>query len=116
QYYNHLSLKDYVKNIKAGRLPIYVGKQLPPEEQKRRHIIFSLKIRDGIDKKQYRSQFKKEFTDEFHKKLKHLHELGLIEETNSRVRLTEKGLLFPDEIAKQFYSDEVSRKLCLGCP
>ncbi len=109
QYYNRLGLLDYAKDIRKGRLPIYVGRRLPPGEQRRRTAIFALKTKDGVDKKAYALRYGREFADEHRKKTSWLKKLGLLEETSAKVRLTEKGRLFADEIARQFYSPQVNK-------
>jgi oxygen-independent coproporphyrinogen-3 oxidase len=111
QYFNHSELDDYYSSLEAGIMPVDVGATLPNDELSRRHMIFKLKTKEGVSKKEHKQLFNVTVDDEFGTQLTALEKLGLVENTPDRVSLTTKGALFADEVARQFYSDEVNRRL-----
>ncbi|MFH1403794.1 MAG: coproporphyrinogen-III oxidase family protein [Candidatus Altiarchaeota archaeon] len=111
QYYNHCRLEDYYNMLDQNRPPVHVGKKIPAAEQGRRHVIFRIKTRAGVDKKEYAEKYGASIDEEFAGILQTLAEQDLIHDTQDHVRLTDKGILFADEIARLFYSPEVDQRL-----
>jgi oxygen-independent coproporphyrinogen-3 oxidase len=101
QYYNYKNLKKYLEVLDNNKFPIWKGLKLNPKEQIARKIIFGLKMAEGIDKSEYYNLFKNQF-DKFKK-------LGLLE-INDRIKFTQKGLIFVDEVCKEFYSEKVKKQ------
>jgi oxygen-independent coproporphyrinogen III oxidase len=107
QYYNHSGLADYYGAIEAGRPPISCGARLGGEELRRRHVIFAIKTRDGVVKADYEGRFGSRLEDDFPSEVAALAGNGLAQDGPDSLELTEKGMLFADEVSRMFYSRRV---------
>jgi oxygen-independent coproporphyrinogen-3 oxidase len=111
-YNNVRSIQDYGDAVHKGHLPVYLGKKLSEREQMTRSVIFGLKLSGvnrkdgGLSKKEFKEKYGIRVEKAFRETLKKLSELGLIEVGHSYVKLTYKGILFSDEVCREFYSRE----------
>lgn len=108
QYYNTRDLKEYFDKVKEGKIPVNFGEKLTKKEQENRKFIFGLKTK--IDKELVKNEFG-EIPVDIKGKIDKYKNVGLIEEEEKSIKLTQKGALFADEICIKFYSDEVLKKL-----
>ena len=109
QYFNRKNISDYLDSVNKGDLPIERGVKLDNDDLMRRLIIFGLKSQ--LRKKIFKNKFNlepKEVCKEIWNKLENL---DLIEENNEIIQLSYKGKLFADEVAKEFFSDEIKKSL-----
>ena len=104
QYSNYRITSQYLEAVERGDLPIYKGTKLSEEDLMRRLILFGLKV--GLSKKLFQLKFNKNPKDVFKDVWEKLEKLGLIEEDDELIELSDKGSLFADEIAKEFFSKE----------
>jgi oxygen-independent coproporphyrinogen-3 oxidase len=102
QYFNYRTVPQYLKAIGDGNLPIWKGVKLSKEDLMRRMILFGLKT--GLSKNLFNAKFGKMPKEIFKKSWEKLENLRLIEKDKSIIQLTNKGKLFADEVAKEFYS------------
>ncbi|MDM8535649.1 radical SAM family heme chaperone HemW [Desulfobacterales bacterium HSG17] len=63
--WNHRSIKNYIKDINSGRLPVEDFETLTLEQKKLETIMLGLRTLEGVDMKQYKSQFHISFQEEF---------------------------------------------------
>ncbi len=71
-----------------------------------------LGIKSGIvDIHHVENTFQEDVGKKYDHLLGNLQRLGLVEKLNGHIKLSEKGYLFADEIAVQFVSQDVKRKL-----
>ncbi|MEA3329797.1 MAG: radical SAM family heme chaperone HemW [Nanoarchaeota archaeon] len=108
QYYNEGDINKYLELINEGKLPIKGGLELIKKEQRNRKFIFGLKTK--INKEFVKKEFG-EIPNEIKDKINKYKKLGLIEENEKYIKLTQKGALFADEICIEFYSEEVLKKI-----
>lgn len=107
QYFNYLTAPQYLEATENNKLPIWKGTKLPKEDLMRRLIMFGLKT--GLSKKLFEEKFNEKPKNVFKETWKKLEDLGLIKEDEQIIHLSYKGTLFADEVAKEFYSEEVKR-------
>jgi len=115
-YNNPHSLPEYLDHIDKLGLAAEKGKRLNKKEQMTREIVLGIKRsgvnldKPGIDKQDFSFKYHADIDYIFNKTIKKLEKLGLIENTKERLNLTEKGMLFPDEVAFQFYGEGIPKE------
>lgn len=97
------SLEKYYSYINKGKLPIDRGKIRTRDDEKRREIVMPLK-NCGVSKIRYERRTGLKVNEAFGKKIRLLKDFGLLKEDDKRLVLTEKGELFSNEVAMQFYN------------
>ncbi len=100
------TITEYIKDVKAGKIPVKSAIFLNPEEKMRQYVIYNI---ESLDKKEFKKKFKANFAEKFPELYFELIELGLVEEDWRRIWLTSKGLNYRDLICKQFYSKGVKK-------
>jgi oxygen-independent coproporphyrinogen-3 oxidase len=110
QFYNYPNIQKYCKMLKEDRLPIWKGIKLSKVERLARAMVLGIKSGEvNID------EIEKRFTIDLKKKYKpllnKLISLDLLEINKHHLRLSDKGMLFADEIAVQFITKNIRNKL-----
>ncbi len=63
--WNHKSIKNYIKDLNSDRLPVEDSEILDLKQKKLETIMLRLRTLEGIDIKEYKSQFNISFKEEF---------------------------------------------------
>jgi oxygen-independent coproporphyrinogen-3 oxidase len=106
-YVNYRTLSQYYESTDSGKLPIWIGKKLSWEQQIAKSVVLGIKVLpNGIDKQSFHKRFGIPVEDIYSDIIERLEETGLIESNSHYLRLTEKGLLFADEVCIEFYAAE----------
>jgi oxygen-independent coproporphyrinogen-3 oxidase len=93
---------EYYAKIEAGKLPLNRGLLRNQEDQIRWAIILPLKNRD-VHKQYFEQVTGSSLGHVFRRKFDKLKAFGLITEDENRIKLTELGAFFADEVAEQFH-------------
>jgi oxygen-independent coproporphyrinogen-3 oxidase len=107
RYWNHRSLEDYVRQIKAGRLPIAEKETLTREQMIMEAIYLGLRTTRGIDLNGFEKMFEISFLKTFKAEIAELAKDGLLKIMNNHCVLTPKGMAYLDSIAAMFTSQDV---------
>ena len=99
------SMAAYYAPLSQGRLPIDRCMARSAEDTCRWALVLPLK-HHGVVKDYYQAVTGRNATAVFGKKIRALKEFGLLEETDSTIRLTPKGRFFADEVVLQFYDPQ----------
>ncbi len=110
QYYNYPDIRRYCASLKKNELPIWKGIKLSKEERLARAMVLGIKSGE-VNIKRVENAFQEDVGKKYNSLLKNLQRLGLLEKLNGSIKLSEKGVLFADEVAIQFISQDVKRKL-----
>jgi oxygen-independent coproporphyrinogen-3 oxidase len=110
QYYNYPDIHKYCHMLNEGKLPIWKGIKLSKEERLARAMVLGIKS-GVVNINQIENVFKEDVNKNYNTLFENLQSLGLLEKTNGSIKLSEKGILFADEIATQFISEDIKRKL-----
>lgn len=111
QFYNYPDLQTYCEMLEQDKLPVWRGIHLDKEERLARAMV--LGIKSGVVKiGEIKNWFGNGALEKYSSKLRHLEELGLIEINEDSIRLSEKGVLFADEVAVQFITENIRNKVC----
>lgn len=89
------------------------GRILTPEEQMAQRAMFALKVLDedgGLDRAGFEAEFETSVDEVFGATIDELCTHRLLED-GARVRLTELGSLFADEVCNRFYTPELKERM-----
>ena len=98
-------LNNYYQYLDKQQLPINRGKILNFDDYARRSFMLPLK-NDYLDKKSYQDKVGADPTQLFSSELSWMKELGMIEESEDRLSLTQRGGFFADEVTTQFFNPD----------
>jgi oxygen-independent coproporphyrinogen-3 oxidase len=99
---NHRSTTTYIRRVLAGESPVAEVEQLSPEDAVRERLVFALRRLEGIDVEQFADETGFSVTALGGDALPRLVNLGLMEATAGRLKLTRRGLLVSDGIWPEF--------------
>lgn len=100
RFRNVANLNKYHKSLLDNALPIDFRETLPPDDSLREKFVIQLRLREGIDLKNF-SQVPGELDQETLEKIDDLVKMDWICTENERIMLTKKGLLFYDSVASE---------------
>ena len=95
---NHRSTTTYLKRVLTGMSPVAERERLSPEDRARECLVFQLRMLDGVARAQFAAQTGYDLDQLIGSALHKFTQLGLLEDTGSRVRLTRSGLMISDAI------------------
>jgi oxygen-independent coproporphyrinogen-3 oxidase len=110
QFYNHPDIHKYCEMLKKDTLPIWRGIKLTKEERLARAMVLGIKSGE-INLNEIEKRFAINVLNKYQTLLINLEELGLVEKENTSIRLSEKGILFADEVAVQFITKHMRKIL-----
>lgn len=99
---NVASIEGYIKTIEAGKFA-YEEQHVPsPEQIACETAVLNLRMTEGIDLAAFEQQTGFDALELFADAIAAHRRSGLLEQTATHVRLTEKGLSFADTVARDF--------------
>jgi oxygen-independent coproporphyrinogen-3 oxidase len=99
---NHRSTTTYINRVLSDQSPVAETEQLAPEDAARERLVFALRRLEGIDTQQFAAATGFSVESLGGEALPRLIDLGLLELSNGRLRLTRQGLMVSDAIWPQF--------------
>jgi oxygen-independent coproporphyrinogen-3 oxidase len=102
---NHHDLKHYANLINRGSLPISSACETSKEEEKHRFFVLGVKTME-VDLKKYAENFSADPLVDFNDQITLLRKAELIEVRDDKLRLTEVGRFYIDQISEVFWSIE----------
>ena len=108
RWWNVRDVNQYIKKIESGESPIAGSEKLNKEQLMFERLFLALRTSYGLAIPSFEKEFKLKFSDHYKSQLEKVEGLSisqdedLITYTNDRLSLTEKGLLFADEISELF--------------
>ena len=102
-YANIEDINEYMAAVNSGRLPIARISESSPEEMMRK-VMTRLYLRLPVDKKEFKQKFGKLPEDVFAEKLQRLKDKGLIEISDSEIKITKLGDIWKGNIVWEFAS------------
>jgi oxygen-independent coproporphyrinogen-3 oxidase len=95
---NHRSTTTYLKRVLAGASPVAERERLDPERQAREMLVFGLRRIDGVRRQAFAERTGFDVDELVARPLKKFVDLGLLADSDGRIRLTREGLLVSDAI------------------
>lgn len=99
---NHRSVTTWLKHVAAGESPIAEQEELDPEPRAREAIIFGLRRRVGIDLAEFASRYGFSIPELAESAIESNIAAGLLEQTETHLRLTQSGCLLADSVVVDF--------------
>lgn len=99
---NHRSTTTYIRRIQAGESPVAESESLGPEDAARERLVFGLRRLQGVDAGDFAVDTGFTLEQLVGRILPRYLDLGLLEWSDTRLRLTRAGLLVSDAIWPSF--------------
>ncbi len=93
---------EWQARLAAGCLPVAEMESLTEQDARRETLFLGFRRLAGISRAAYARRFSEAPERRFGAELRELRELELIEDQFGRIRLTERGILFADEVFLRF--------------
>jgi len=106
RYWNHRSIDNYVRQLKAGQLPIAEKEKLTREQMIIEAIYLGLRTSSGIDLDKFEQMFAMKFAEIFERKISELAKGDFIIITPTHCALTPRGMAYLDSIAAMLTSQD----------
>lgn len=103
-YINHGDLKEYFNRVKAGFPSMYVGQKADDIEAMHGMMAKGLRM-ISVKRKDYKRLFGCQPEDRFKAKIDELTAKGLLEANEEEIRLTDKGIVWGNNVCKEFFSE-----------
>lgn len=110
-YWNTKSLDEYGRAAVERRHPTWIGQRLGPDEIMRKAMVLGMHVSAGVDLDEVQRKFDVDPSRLFAAEIAEACELGLLRLDGSRVRPTDLGYFFGDELSVKFYSPAVREQL-----
>lgn len=108
-YFNMGDLMKYIETMEKGDYPVIVGSKA--DEREEMHGMMSKGLRMlRVNKQHFKSLFKQDPSEVFSEKIKELKEKGLLDEDEENIFLTPKGIVWGNNVSKEFFSEEYKKK------
>ncbi|MBI3895162.1 MAG: radical SAM family heme chaperone HemW [Acidobacteria bacterium] len=96
------SLSAYLERMQQGQSPIAAFRTLRPQEKLEEHIFLGLRQRQGISLSRLHTEFATDLREIHGRQLHEFSESGWLETSEDILRLTDRGLLFSNEVFAGF--------------
>jgi len=103
--YRYMNFKDpvrYIKEVMNDKLPVDNGEKLSLRKRMIETIILGLRTKDGVGYKKFKTRFKVDINNIFHKQINKLVNLGLLEKDDCKIKLTKKGVFLANTVFREF--------------
>ncbi len=108
-YHNFININEYLESVEKGRLPVEKWGKLNKEDRMRRSLVLGIKLTEGINLSRFRKEYEVDPIFFFNETIEKLLNLGMLKIDDGYLRLTDKGILFGDIVAEEFFSTEAKR-------
>jgi oxygen-independent coproporphyrinogen-3 oxidase len=102
RYMNYENPERYIKEIMSGKLSVDNGEKLSLRKRMIETIILGLRTKDGVGYKKFKTRFKVDINNTFHRQFKKLVNLGLLQRDDNRIKLTNKGIFLANTVFREF--------------
>jgi oxygen-independent coproporphyrinogen-3 oxidase len=99
---NKRDTNQYVDSIETGVTPLATDEYLNSKQLSSEFAFLSLRLREGLNLEQYRTRFGKDLIKEYERELDRLKKANFIAISEESVVLTERGMLFSNEVFEVF--------------
>ncbi len=107
RYENIKGIGMYIESLNKQILPRELEYLVPIEEKKENKLMLGLRMIDGVNFSEFQYEFKDDLRIKFKKQIKKLAKLGLIIIDGNNIRLSEKGIIYGNEVFAEFvHSDD----------
>jgi oxygen-independent coproporphyrinogen-3 oxidase len=108
RYWNHRSIKKYLRQIETGQRPIAEKETLTRQQMIIEAIYLGLRTTRGLDLAGFEKLYGINFLEAFGAKIADLKNDGRLKLTNTHCALTPRGMAYLDSIAAMFTNQDFS--------
>ena len=102
RYMNYENPARYIKEIMSGKLPVDNGEKLSLRKRMIETIILGLRTKDGVGYKKFKTRFKVDINNIFHKQINKLVNLRLLQKDDFKIKLTKRGIFLANTVFREF--------------
>ena len=102
RYSNFPDISRYISELKNDKLPVNNLHLLQKEDLMAEYIFMGLRLMEGVSLDDFAERFEVELNTRYRDEIEKLAAMGLIEIIDNRMRLTEKGILYGNDVFLQF--------------
>lgn len=102
RFCNHPSPDEYINSLSQGILPVESKEYLDAREQQAEFCFLGLRLLEGLDKRVFRRRFGKDIHEIYDSAVRKLSSSGLLEEDDTHIKLSPKGLDLANEVFVEF--------------
>ncbi|QBD80125.1 radical SAM family heme chaperone HemW [Ktedonosporobacter rubrisoli] len=106
RFSNELSPHEYIKMLKARRLPAVESEDIAPEQAMAETAFLALRTAAGLHLPTFEQRFAKTFAQFVGDRLRMVEEAGLLEHEDGWLRLSKRGRLLGNEVFMRLLPDE----------
>jgi oxygen-independent coproporphyrinogen III oxidase len=106
RWHDMLGVDEYIRAVRQERLPIAETIDLSPADLVSETMMMGLRLNSGVSFAHFADRCGHELLEVYPDELRHLLELGLIEQNAIGIRLTERGRMLGNEVFLRFLRDE----------
>lgn len=110
-YWNERTMEKYVEKINKNVLPISIGYVLDKTEEISKVCVLGIHNVNGINLVKFKEKFGFDIKFVYGELVDRLVKCGLLEVSDINLKPSKLGMVFADEIATEFYSDNVKKQL-----
>jgi len=99
---NYENPVKYIKETMSGKLPKDNGERLSLRKRMIETIILGLRTKDGVGYKKFKKRFGVSLNDIFCKQINKLVNLGLLEKSYVKIKLTRDGIFLANAVFREF--------------
>ncbi len=99
---NHRSTTTYIRRLLAGKSPVSETETLSAADRAREQLVFRLRMLDGVARDEFAARTGFEIDQLIGEPLQRYLNMGLLEDSGTRIRLTRDGLLISDAMWPDF--------------
>lgn len=101
---NVKSIREYIAHCERGQLPIAERYTVSQQEQMEDFMILGLRLMCGVSRETFYQRYQQSLDQVFGEEIDKLQEKDLLTSEDDRLYLTEKGILFGNEVFASFLS------------
>lgn len=102
RFVNHNQLAAYTGALSNGVAPVAEAETLAIDQVLAEAMFLGLRLADGVDVARFAAQYGVSPLKRYRRELARMQKLGLLEVTDSRIRLTRRGMLLGNEVFAEF--------------
>jgi len=102
RYANHSGLSKYLRALEDGELPTEWHAYLPRTQELQEVLFLGLRLNQGVDWNRVRRMYDSVELARYETSLHEMFDRGLLEWSDSLVRLTRRGMLLSNEVFQAF--------------
>ena len=102
RYMNYENPAKYIKETMSDKLPLDNGERLSLRKRMIETIILGLRTKDGVGYKKFKKRFGVSLNDIFCKQINKLVNLGLLEKSYVKIKLTRDGIFLANAVFREF--------------